>query len=129
MKKFLIFLLCILLLWSNSVTPSVAAEPIGEPTVKTEYTTDDFSYAPDRVIVKLRTEKTKSIGLTSAYSTASFSFPDLGIETVDVQLINPSNTSNIVTKNTVLCATQDDTQNNMFVVTLKNSVLKMCKTL
>lgn len=121
MKKYLIFLLCILLLLSNSVSSSVSAAFISEPTDKTENTTDDFSYAPDRIIVKLKTVKTKSIALTSAYSTASFSLPDLGIETVDVKLINPSNTSNIVTNSTVLCATQDDTQNNMFVVTLKKS--------
>lgn len=121
MKKYLIFLLCILLLLSNLATPSVSAEFISEPTVKTENTTDDFPYAPDRVIVKLKTVKTNSIAPTTAYSTDSFLFSDLGIETADVRLINPSNTSNIVTKNTVLCATQNDTQNNMFVVTLKNS--------
>lgn len=121
MKKYLIFLLCILLLLSNSVSPSVSAEFIGEPTVETENTTDDFTYAPDRVIVKLKTVKTKSTALTSAHSTASVSFSDLGIEAVDVRLINPSNKSSIVTKNTVFCATQEDTQNNMFVVTLKNS--------
>ncbi len=119
MKKNLVLLLCISLLLSNSVSLSVSAELLNEPTVKAEDATDDYFYAHNRVIVKLKKAKTRSITIASAYSAASF--PDLGIETEDVKLINPSDTSNSVTQKLTFCATQNDTQNNMFVVTLKHS--------
>jgi len=122
MKKILSLVLCALLLFCNAVTLNVQATYSSEETVTEKETTlDNLTYSPDRVIVKLKTVKKSTITLASTYMSASPQLPDLGIETADVRLINPSNVTGGLTKQVSVCSNQEETSNNMYVVTLKDS--------
>lgn len=122
MKKILSLVLCALLLFCNAVTLNVQATYSPEETVtEKENILDNLTYSPDRVIVKLKTVKKSSLTFASTYMSASPQLPDLGIETEEVRLINPSNVTGGLTKQVSVCSNQEATSNDLYVVTLKDS--------
>ena len=128
MKKFLSILICAALVFSLFIPFSVFAAPNGEPakavqtvikgnTVQQVKGDNDPPYAKDRVIVKLRTANLMARSAFSSTKTLAPSvLPNLGVNAKETRLINPSQTTGITPR-----SASGPTQNNTFVLTLKDS--------
>lgn len=128
MKKILCLLLCVLILFSNITVLNVGAIVSSEPEKQvTTEAPEDLGFAPDRVIVKLKSVSNGSTLFTSSRSASSVKLPDLGIDVDESRLINPCDTISSSTMRTATYNTQKNTQNNTFVITLKDSGTKAVK--
>lgn len=120
MKKFFSLVLCMLLLLCNTTT-SIAETFYPNKQAKKTAIYEDLTFSPERIIVKFKNVSSSTFRLASTNTFASYNLNDLGIDTKDIRLINPSNTTSTSARGMVACSNEESDQNNTYVITLKDS--------
>ena len=104
-----------------NTTTSIAETFYLNKQVKKSAISEDLSYSTERIIVKFKNLKRSTFMLASSSNFSPCNFNDLGIDTKEIRLINPSNTTGTLARGVVTCSNEGSDQNNTYVITLKES--------